>query len=634
MNHPPAPSVRCAARVVAIAGALLLTWLPAPAPAGEGKGPAGPTDGTPRAVPISVATAEQRAVQRAVEIVGTLYPADEVTLSTEMPATIARMLVDVGDSVKKGQLLVKLDDREARIGQDQAAANLRAAHEAVVRAKTGVQASQANLERTLAGLAVARAEADRWRATIRASEADMARAGASVRAGEADVERAQASPRSMQADIQRAEASVRFAVAEVQRLEAGTRAYEDELRRLEAAVRVAEAEVAKAMANAEDARRDVARMEDLYQQKAVARSTLDVARTRVEVALAQIDSSRADVEARRAQLQGSRSELEARRAQVGAAGEDLEARRAQVRGLREDLGGREAQVRSSQAEVEARRAQGEAMEADRESKRAMLQSALAEIDSRRAQVAAAEAQIQNDLAAVKVAEAAVEQVASGLEMMKKRLQDTEVLAPIGGIVRKRHLSAGETVKEKTPILTLVNLSPLKLRGDVPERFAPEIAVGKPVRVEIEAFPGRTFPGTISRINPAVEIESRAFQIEALVPNPQGLLKPGSFAKGQILTRVDPSVVFIPEVGLVTFAGITKVFMVKDGTVEERRVKVGTRQAGQVEITEGVQRGERIATSGLSQLASGVPVRVSGSDGAKRDGEARGGPAKAEAPRKP
>lgn len=196
-----------------------------------------------------------------------------------------------------------------------------------------------------------------------------------------------------------------------------------------------------------------------------------------------------------------------------------------------------------------------------------------------------------------------------VDFARKRLGDTEVLAPITGEVRQRLVSTGEAVKEKTPLFQLVITDPLKFQGTVPERFAPDIKMEQPVDLQVEAFAERMFPGRVLRVSPAVDAQTRSLSLEIKVPNTQGMLKPGFFAKGQILTGVDPRAVFAPEEAVYTFVGITKAFVVQDGAVQERHVKTGARAEGWVEITEGLQTGEIVATSNLPQLYQGAKVAV-------------------------
>jgi membrane fusion protein (multidrug efflux system) len=126
-------------------------------------------------------------------------------------------------------------------------------------------------------------------------------------------------------------------------------------------------------------------------------------------------------------------------------------------------------------------------------------------------------------------------------------------------------------------------------------------------------PGRnTFEGRIVRINPQVDLASRTFQVEALVPNSQRRLKPGSFAQANILTRMESGAVFIPEPALYSFAGVNKVFVVRDGKAAEIAVDVDKSQRdseGHIRVVRGLKGDEVVIASGLNRIATGVPVVV-------------------------
>ncbi len=126
---------------------------------------------------------------------------------------------------------------------------------------------------------------------------------------------------------------------------------------------------------------------------------------------------------------------------------------------------------------------------------------------------------------------------------------------------------------------------------------------------MEAYPGRAFAGQVTRVSPAVEVQTRSLALEGRVANGDGRLRPGFFAKGQVLTRKDGAVAFVPAEAVVYFVGISKVFVVGNGKVEERLVKPGARQGAWVEIAEGVKPGETVAVSNLSQLFNGAPVTL-------------------------
>jgi membrane fusion protein (multidrug efflux system) len=225
------------------------------------------------------------------------------------------------------------------------------------------------------------------------------------------------------------------------------------------------------------------------------------------------------------------------------------------------------------------------------------------------QVRAADAQLTSDLAAVRAAEAQVKQREAMLGIVQKRLGDTTVRAPLAGLVARRHVSAGEFVKDNTPLFTIVVANPLKYVGTVPERQAPDLRSGQTVRLTVEAFADRAFTGTITRLSPAVDVLTRTLTVEARVPNDDGALRPGFFAKGAVLIREDPAAVFVPGEAVTSIAGITKVFVVADGKAVERIVKPGVRQGTWIEIPEGVKAGEAVAVTNLAALFNGAPVEL-------------------------
>ena len=190
------------------------------------------------------------------------------------------------------------------------------------------------------------------------------------------------------------------------------------------------------------------------------------------------------------------------------------------------------------------------------------------------------------------------------------VQYADVRSPLSGSVARRMVSMGEYVRPGTPLFTLVADDPVKLRGDVPERYAPELKADQAVRVRVDAFPDREFPGRLTRISPASNRENRSIAVEVVVANKDRDLKPGFFANAAIVTRTDDKAIMVPQEAVTTFAGVTKVFVITDNQAHERQVRPGTRAAdGLVEIVEGLQPNELVATSGLTKLQEGAAVSV-------------------------
>jgi membrane fusion protein (multidrug efflux system) len=217
---------------------------------------------------------------------------------------------------------------------------------------------------------------------------------------------------------------------------------------------------------------------------------------------------------------------------------------------------------------------------------------------------------------------------SDLELESQRLRDATVRAPILNdvsaatqsaspalaatpryAVATRLVSVGEYVREGTPLFKLVADNPIKYRAQVPERFLGQIKVDQPVKVSVEAFE-TPFAGKVARISPQVDTTSRTFAVETLVPNDDGRLQPGSFARGSIATFTQPKVTFVPQSAVVTFAGVSKVFGVKDDKAVEYKVELGDRAGDDVEIVSGFAGAVPLVIDGASKLAGGLPVIVS------------------------
>jgi HlyD family secretion protein len=175
-------------------------------------------------------------------------------------------------------------------------------------------------------------------------------------------------------------------------------------------------------------------------------------------------------------------------------------------------------------------------------------------------------------------------------------------------IASRYISVGDFVQIGTPLFRLVDPNPLKLRAMIPERRLGTIKVGQTVSLQVEAQHD-AFPGAISRVSPAVEVLTRNFMVEILVPNAKKELKPGSFGVAQILVGSERAMV-VPERVVITFAGVHKVITVVDNKAVEKRVELGQRIDGMIEIVSGLTDKDVIVARPSSSLATGTPVMVS------------------------
>jgi len=188
-------------------------------------------------------------------------------------------------------------------------------------------------------------------------------------------------------------------------------------------------------------------------------------------------------------------------------------------------------------------------------------------------------------------------------------KDVEPSGPIVYAITRRPVHEGQMVKEGEALFDLVIQRPLRLWVNVPERFTPEIEVGQSVRLNVAARPGEAFTGQVARINPSVDPVSRTFQVEALVPNPTGLLRPGGFAKAAILTRRDSEAVVVPTESVIKYAGVTKIFVVEGEKARAIPVETGLEGKDWIEVKGELPTRGQVVTSGQSMLANGTPVTI-------------------------
>jgi RND family efflux transporter MFP subunit len=239
----------------------------------------------------------------------------------------------------------------------------------------------------------------------------------------------------------------------------------------------------------------------------------------------------------------------------------------------------------------------------------------------------AEASHQAALDSVRSTRALLQDRRAAYDLAVKALGDAVVRAPISGVVSDRPVQVGEYIAARTPVATIVQMDPLKLRTGVQERHAGVVTPGQAVQFRVESFGDRVFIGEVAYISPSLDQTMRTFTVEAVVENKERLLKPGFFAKGVILTKLDENVMAVPDAAVSVLAGVSSVYVVKDSKITQQGVTLGVRQGNLWEVTDGLKGDEVLAASRLNELATGVTVRVlkpgESESGAANDGGRRG-----------
>ena len=229
-------------------------------------------------------------------------------------------------------------------------------------------------------------------------------------------------------------------------------------------------------------------------------------------------------------------------------------------------------------------------------------------DQLKEQYEVALAQARQNYAGVEVARTNVANAEAQLALARKNLSYANIPAPIDGYVSERTADLGEYVSPQQKVATIVRTNPLRIRIDIPEQAIPEVHVGQSVSITTSAWPDKNFAGRVARIAPNVSATSRTLTVEAEIENNSGALKPGQFATVRILQERAEAAVLVPARAVVTEAGVSRVFVIKDGHAEQRLVQTGQTEGDLIEIKTGVAADEQVATTSLEQLSDGIAVK--------------------------
>ncbi len=201
-----------------------------------------------------------------------------------------------------------------------------------------------------------------------------------------------------------------------------------------------------------------------------------------------------------------------------------------------------------------------------------------------------------------------EQIQAEINVIEIQLDKTQIRAPFSGLVGLRQVSLGAYITPSESIAELKQIHPLKLEFDVPEKYMTDIHSGQKVTFSIVGFT-EPFTATIYATSTDVTPSTRSFKVRAQCPNPGGALKPGNFAKVDVITGINEHAIMVPSDAVIPVIDGQKVFLAKAGLVEEKMVETGTREGTMIEIRSGLTANDTVIVSGLLALSQGMPVGV-------------------------
>jgi RND family efflux transporter MFP subunit len=286
------------------------------------------------------------------------------------------------------------------------------------------------------------------------------------------------------------------------------------------------------------------------------------------------------------------------------------------------------QVKQAEASLEVARATIRQREADLKvaelnfdrSKNLFQRQLLAKqaLDDAESRFLAAQAQLD-------LSKAQATQTSARLEELQINLGNTKIMSPVDGFVGRRNVDPGAWVSQNAPIVSVVEISSLRLVANVVEKDLRLVNTGDAATVAVDAYPGDLFKGRIARVSPVLDPATRTATIEVEIPNRDNRLKPGMYARVLLNIEDRKGTTIVPKIAVVDFEGKRGVW-VPEGDNKARfvPVKLGLEDAERIEILEGVKAGDRIITEGAGSLRAGDTVVLAGQSPAGGGGNPGGG----------
>ncbi|HYM92384.1 MAG TPA: efflux RND transporter periplasmic adaptor subunit, partial [bacterium] len=215
---------------------------------------------------------------------------------------------------------------------------------------------------------------------------------------------------------------------------------------------------------------------------------------------------------------------------------------------------------------------------------------------------------------IQQARAQLAQAQAGLAAIQVQLRDSTVYAPFAGTITQRSVEPGEIVSSfagsaQSPLFVLSQVDDVYVEFVVPAQHRAELQQGQAAQMAVDGLPGKTFDGRVEEIRPAADVASRSFGVKIRVPNPQGILRPGMFARGAIVVGVRRDVLQIPEEAVVAATSGPIAFVARDGRVTRQSVTLGDTHDGLVEVKSGLAEGDKVVVQGQEALTDNQPVTL-------------------------
>lgn len=569
---------------------------------------------TVRVVPVALGNIEQT-----LQVTGALKSNQNIDLGSKISGRVARVLVNEGDRISRGQLLIELDDADlrAQVAQAQAALNqavvryrqgvvgLPAREQQVstgiVQAQTNLRTAQARLRQALLNesprITSANSQLDSARETVRTAQTRLAQAR----------ETARQTQNQTNADIARAQAAAKSARAALSDVISGAR---------EQQVAQGRAQVALAQANLNDAQTELRRQQILYEGGAAPQASVDAAKTRVAVNQAQLESAQQALSLTREGAtteQVTQAREAVRQAEAGVA--TAQTGRSRVLVAQGEITNALAALGQAQAGFQTAEANLAQIPSVREDTR-VAREAVDQARSGLVQAQANRSQIPVAREDVNAAQAGIEAARAQLQQAQVNLGYAKIYSPVNGVVNTKLTNEGQTAGQGAALLNLVSLDRVYFEAQISENNIGQVKAGQPAKISVAAVSNTPLTGYVSDVIPTADVRTRQFRVRITIPNAPRELTPGAFARATLSTQRVNNALLVPDDALIQGNGQNALLLAmpngKKTQVKRRVVQTGISQNGQTQVVGGVRVGDQIIL-GNSDLGDGDDISIAKSD---------------------
>ncbi len=577
---------------------------------------AAPAFPTVRVVPVELGN-----IAQTLQVTGALKSNQNIDLGSKISGRVSRVLVNEGDRVQRGQLLIELDDADLRAQVAQAQAAL---SQAVVRFRQGVVGLPAREQQVSTGIVQARTNLSTAQARLRQA---LLNESPRITNANSQVQTAQETVRTAQTRLAQARETARQTqqqtVADIARAQAAAQASRAALRDVISGARdqqiaQGQAQVRLAQANLNDAQTELRRQQILYEGGAAPQASVDAAKTRVAVNQAQLETAQQALSLTR---EGATTEqvTQAREAvrQAEAGVSTAQAGRSRVLVAQGEITNALAALGQSQAGLQTAQANLSQIPSVREDTRvareavAQARSAVVQAQANRSQIPVAREDINSAQAGIQAAQAQLRQA-------QVTLAYARIYSPVNGVVNTKLTNEGQTAGQGAALLNLVSLDRVYFEAQVSENSVGQIKAGQSAKISIAAVSDKPLVGFVSDIIPTADVRTRQFRVRISIPNAPRELTPGAFARAALTTQTLGNALLVPEDSIVQSNGQSVLLLAlkngKKAQVKRRVVQVGISQGGRTQIVGGVRSGDLVIL-GNSDLEDGADILI-----AKKDSE--------------